>query len=147
MAVNHQEPQKYRFAMAQVDTEKTSWGVFGDTFLCYKDRVLTVCFIGRVISTFFAVGPGQVAPRCSSIKFKFLRDGDLECARKLVNAKARPPISMYPIIYNEGETLTIRYLIATTKRTFWAGKKCSVWNTDFKKTEVFCYLRGISAAR
>ena len=95
IAVKKDNEKKYRFAIEKVVPDTTDWGGYHEEFLCYQSRVLTVCFVARIKSTFFAFGQDERPPSCASIKFKFLREKDLEMARKLVYDKAKPPVSEY----------------------------------------------------
>lgn len=87
------DPKHYRYTLASVDPTKVSFdlGAGSETLLRYNGKVLTVTFVARIVSTFFQYGKDQSAPKCSSVKFKFLRPIDDLRARELTYQKASPP--------------------------------------------------------
>ncbi|KAF7798801.1 hypothetical protein EIP86_010026 [Pleurotus ostreatoroseus] len=112
-------PEKGRHAIAEIPTDKVTWGGYANTFMCYKGRVVTAVFVGRVISTWFR-NSDNTLPSCPSLKFKFLRDLDETAARALVYEKARPAR-------------------VTSKKTFWAGKRCSTLDVFTKEWQPFAF--------
>lgn len=92
VAVGMSDNSRYRYALATINPKSTAFGGYQETFLCFNNRVLTVTFVGRVVSTFFLYGPNRGPARCASVKFKFLRDIDDAVARGLLYVKANPPI-------------------------------------------------------
>ncbi|KAJ3559057.1 hypothetical protein NM688_g577 [Phlebia brevispora] len=103
------KPEKHRFALFRVDPTETVFGGYDGSLLCWKQKALTVLFLGRVRSTYFTTGVNNEPARCASVKFKFLSEADQGMARLLVHAKAQPPI-------------------VTSKRTFWTGQKATYWS-------------------
>ncbi|KAJ3554053.1 hypothetical protein NM688_g3305 [Phlebia brevispora] len=84
--------EKHRFALSRVDFTETVFGGYDGSFLCWKQKALTVLFLGRVRSTYFTAGANSEPARCASVRFKFLSEADDTMARLLVHSKAQPPV-------------------------------------------------------
>ncbi|KAJ3559975.1 hypothetical protein NM688_g13 [Phlebia brevispora] len=98
-------PTKFRFALSKIPHHLTVFGGHDGSYLCYKQRPLTVLFLGRIRSTRFMEDGGPA--RCASVMFKFLSDLDLRVARSLINEKAKPALPPTKI-YWAGQRTTHR---------------------------------------
>ncbi|KAF7789655.1 hypothetical protein EIP86_000601 [Pleurotus ostreatoroseus] len=119
IAATKEKPSSGRYTLASVPADKVVWGGYMSTYMCYKGRILTVSFVARLVSTRFRNMDGTL-PNCPSLKFKFLRSIDDVAARALVYDKGKPPR-------------------VTSKKTFWAGKRCSVIDPITKQWDAVAF--------
>ena len=86
-------PTRYRYPLTTIHPDHVSWGGYKHDLLIYREKVLTVCFVARVVNAYFKHPDTHEPAKCASIRFRFLRAIDLQHARALVYAKAVPPRS------------------------------------------------------
>lgn len=148
VAVGMLDNSRYRYALATINPKSTAFGGYQETFLCFNNKVLTVTFVGRVISTFFFRMAQIRDPRAvqawnlSFYGTSTMRwPGDYYTRRQIL-----PSVRSLQFLVSLSEKKTlIAWVLATTKKMFWARKKCTVWKagkgSDGKGVKEVCFVR------